>query len=317
LRIRPFAGTLSDAQGLIKVDGETFRQCDYAPAYLLDLLSGPNHWAAVAEEEGRVAGFVSAFETHSLAGDRWEVDELAVRPAYQGRGWGTRLVASAVSRGAAASGLAQARALVAAHNLASQRAFEKVGFHAQAEVDLLLYEVGGRVPRPQITGTPLVREVRRLGTPGAGVVGTDAGAIAALGGRPVAEVAALIERPDLTYLLAQEGERTVGYAELIEVRTLQYRGYWLESLVICAGTARADRRRIAKAVFSAAIEAAKRDPALDLAGYLSSREDEGRYAACVSEGFGRIEAYRVYVLDLTGLRQGQAVPFPSATTAGV
>ena len=87
--------------------------------------------------------------------------------------------------------------------------------------------------------------------------------------------------------------------------------------MICAGTARADRRRIAKALFSAAIEAAKRDPALDLAGYLASREDEGRYAACVGEGFRRIEAYRVYMRDLTGSRQGQKAPFPSATTAGV
>ena len=304
MRIRQFAGTLSDARGLIEVDGETFRQCDYAPAYLLDLLSGPHHWAAVAEDEGRVVGFVSAFETHGLAGDRWEVDELAVRPAYRGRGWGTRLVASAVARGAAASGLVQARALVAARNLASQRAFEKVGFRAQAEVDLLLYEVGGRVPRPQATGAPLVREARQVGTPGAGVAGADAGAIAALGGRPVAEVAALIERPDLSYLLAEEGERTVGYAELIEVHTLQYRGYWLESLVICAGTARADRRRIAKALFSAAIEAAKRDLVLDLVGYLASREDKGRYAACVGEGFRRIEADRVYVRDLRGSGQG-------------
>lgn len=304
MRIRQFAGTLSDARGLIEVDGETFRQCDYAPAYLLDLLSGPHHWAAVAEDEGRVVGFVSAFETHSLAGDRWEVDELAVRPAYRGRGWGTRLVASAVARGAAASGLVQARALVAARNLASQRAFEKVGFRAQAEVDLLLYEVGGRVPRPQAAGAPLVREARRVGTPGAGVAGADAGAIAALGGRPVAAVAALIERPDLTYLLAEEGEGTVGYAELIEVHTLHYCGYWLESLVSCAGTARADRRRIAKALFSAAIEAAKRDPVLDLVGYLASREDKGRYAACVGEGFRRIEAYRVYVRDLPGSGQG-------------
>jgi len=309
LRIRPFAGTLSDARGLIEVDGETFRQCDYAPAYLLGLLCGPRHWAAVAEEEGRVVGFVSAFETHSLEGDRWEVDELAVRPAYQSRGWGTRLVAAAVARGAAASGLAQARALVATRNLASQRAFEKNGFRAQAEVDLLLYEVGGRSTRPQAAGVPLVREARRVGMPAAGVAAADtaaeeAGAIAALGGRPVADVAASIERPDLTYLLAEEGGRTVGYAELIEVRTLQYRGYWVESLVICAGTACADRRRTTKALFSAAIEATKRDPALDLAGYLASREDKGRYAACVGEGFRRIEAYRVYVRDLPSSRQG-------------
>ncbi len=286
LQIRPFAGALRDAQGLIEVDAETFDECAYTPAQLIDLLAGPEHWTALAVDGGRVVGFASAFETQSLAGGRWEVDELAVRPAYQGGGLGTRLVSAAIERGAAL-GLTQARAVVAETNVGSRRAFEKVGFRAGRSVDMLLYEVGGRVPRPVREGAVPVREAGP----------EDAAAIAAHGGYPLAHVARLIDRPSNVYLVA-EGERgVVGCAELIEVQTLQYRGFWLESIAGRSGPGmlRVPDLLAGKALVSDAIEAAKRRPSLELVGCLATPEDMVDYRCFVSEGFRYIDAYRVYL----------------------
>jgi ribosomal protein S18 acetylase RimI-like enzyme len=302
LEIRPFAGTLRDAQGLIEVDGETFHQCRYTPDYLVQLLSEPGQWAAVALDGASVVGFVSAFATQSLAGRRWEVDELAVRPAYQGRALGTRLVALAVEQGKVV-GLPRARALVARGNLASRRAFEKNGFRAHERVDLLLYEIGGRVPRPPVEGAPPVREA----VPG------DAAALAGLRGHAPEDVLRLIVAPGHVYLVAEGSDGLLGYAELVEVHTLQYRGFWLESLLDRSGGARASAPdadadwagagwtgavRTAKALASAALEAAKRRADLELVGRLALPVDRDAYAACISEGFRHMGTYRVLVRDL-------------------
>jgi ribosomal protein S18 acetylase RimI-like enzyme len=301
--IRPFAGTRRDAQGLIEVDAETFQQCHYTPAQLVDLLSEPGQWAAVAVDGPVVAGFVSAFATHSLDGRRWEVDELAVRSAYRGRGLATCLVGLATRHGATA-GLPGARALVATANVASRRAFERNMFCARERVDLMLYEIGGRVPRPQAAGAPAVREA----APG------DAASVAGLGGYALDEVAHLIGEPGHVYLLAEDGEVLLGYAELIEVHTLQYRGFWLESMRFRAKESGANApqgdagwsgvARTAKALAGGALEVAKRRADLDLVGHLAPPGDwrvPGRpdpYAACISEGFRYMGAYHVLVRDL-------------------
>jgi ribosomal protein S18 acetylase RimI-like enzyme len=297
LEIRPFAGTLRDAQGLVEVDAETFQQCHYTPAQLIELLSEPDQWAAVAVDRTVVAGFVSAFATNSLAGRCWEVDELAVRSAYRGRGLGTCLAGLATRQGAKA-GLPRARALVATANVASRRAFERTGFRVGKRVDLLLYEIGGRVPRPQVAGAPAVREAG----PG------DAAAIAGLGGYALDEVARLIAEPGHVYLLAEEDEVLLGYAELIEVHTLQYRGFWLESMRTRAGEGGAPApeadagwsgaARTAKALAGAALEVAKRRPDLELVGHLASPADRDGYAAYISEGFRPMGAYHALVRDL-------------------
>jgi ribosomal protein S18 acetylase RimI-like enzyme len=302
LEIRPFAGTWRDAQGLVEVDGETFHQCHYTPGYLVQLLSEPGQWAAVALDGATVVGFVSAFATQSLAGRRWEVDELAVRPAYQGRGLGTRLVASALQQGAVA-GPPRARVLVARDNLASRRAFEKNGFRAHERVDLLLYEIGGRVPRPPVKGAPPVREA----------VAGDAAAVASLGGYAPDDVLRLIADPGHVYLVAEGSEGLLGCTELVEVHTLQYRGFWLERLLArpdrarasapeadadSAGAGWAGAALTSKALANAALEAAKRRADLDLVGHLASPADRDAYAACISEGFRHMGAHYVLVRDL-------------------
>ena len=276
--IRPFDGTLRDAQGIIEVDLETFRDCDYAPEYIVALQADPRQsaWVAVDATSGQVGGFVSAFDTHSTTGARWEVDELAVRPAFQGRGLGTQLVARAALGASATPGLAEIRAMVATGNVASQRAFGNNGFHPAAAVDLLLYQVTGRVPRQRAAGSPAVRAADV----------EDAPAIAALTARAVSDIAALLHHPENVCLLAELGETVLGCAELIHVRTLQYQGFWIESLAL-----RTPDRRTAQALISAAIDGAKRHPDMDRVGYMAPPDDELRYTACVSQGFSRIAAY--------------------------
>jgi GNAT superfamily N-acetyltransferase len=282
LNIRPFDGTLRDAQGIIEVDRETFGDCDYTPGYIVALQADPRQsaWLAVDAKSGRVAGFVSAFDTHSMTGARWEVDELAVRPAFQGRGLGTQLVARAALGASTPPGLTEIRAMIATGNVASQRAFGKNGFHPAAAVDLLLYQVTGRAPRPRAEGAPAVRTADI----------EDAPVIAALAARPVSDIVALLHRPENVCLLAEQGETVLGCAELIHVRTLQYQGFWIESLAL-----KAPNRRTAQALFSAAIDDAKRHPEMDRVGYMTPPGDELRYTTCVSQGFQKIAAYLPFV----------------------
>ena len=277
--IRPFDGTLYDAQGILEVDRETFGDCDYTPEYIAELAAGPQQYVWVAVDDGKMAGFVSAFGTHSLSGGHWEIDELAVRPACQGRGLGTRLVAQSVRKEAVPAGLGEARALVATRNLASQAAFAGNGFRPLAAVHLLLYQISGRVPRPRTAGWPTVRLAQLK----------DAAPIAETVARPVSRISRLIQRPENAYLIAERGAELLGYAELIHVRTLQYQGFWVESLWL----RRADRQT-AKALFSAAIEQAKRHPEMDRVGYLAEPGQPLLYTTCLSEGFAKIDEYVVF-----------------------
>jgi GNAT superfamily N-acetyltransferase len=135
MEIRAFDGALGDAGGVIAVDGETFGDCRYTPHYVAELVEtgGQNVW--VAEMEGGIVGFVSTFITHSLTGDRWEIDELAVRPSAQGLGIGTALVGCALDE---TPPELPARAVIAMGNVASQRAFAKNGFFPRIERHLLV-----------------------------------------------------------------------------------------------------------------------------------------------------------------------------------
>jgi len=283
LNIRLFDGTARDAQGIIKVDGATFGDCHYAPEYIVALEADPRQWAWVAEEEGQIVGFVSAFPTHNLAGSRWEVDELAVRPASRGRGVGTRLVGRAISEGGQVLDLPQARALVASDNLPSQRVFVKNGFASVARVDLLLYEVSGLVPRPQRPDVPSVRIAQTA----------DAPIICGLLGCPVARIIELLRRADNLYLIAESGPNAYGYLELIQVRTLQYEGFWIESMAVAGRS-----RSVASALFSATVEEAKRRESIDEVGYLASPENRVLYAACVGEGFKKMKEYQIFTREL-------------------
>jgi GNAT superfamily N-acetyltransferase len=281
LGTRPFDGSLADAQGIIEVDKSTFGGCAYTAEYICALESDPDRCVWIAEQDERVVGFVSAFPTHSLAASRWEVDELAVRPEAQGQGLGGELVMRAVGAGRRHAGLTVARALVAARNLASQRSFTKNGFAPVASMDLLLYRVSGRVPRPPQGGLPVVRDAQP----------DDVDAIARLGGGASDRVEWLISRSGNLYCIAG-GDAGSGCMELVPVRTLQYRGYWIESLAV------AGSRSVAMALFNAAVERAKSDDTIDEVGCLVSTTDSVLRAASVGEGFRAMGEYVSMVLEL-------------------
>jgi ribosomal protein S18 acetylase RimI-like enzyme len=279
VHIRLSNGSITDAAGIIEVDLETFDDCPYSPGYIASLQETGATIAWIAEVNHGVVGFVSAFETHSLAASRWEIDELAVRPSAQGHGLGTQLVAAAVAGSPRGHHLDQARAVVAQDNAASGHTFARNGFQIEATVDLLLYQVSGRVPRPKALGPSI-----RLGT---------APEVAQLSGQRLSRVAQLAQCTDNLYLVAIEGEQLVGCAELVRVRTFQYQGYWIESIALAT-----QHRDAVRALFAAAIEHAKATPGIDRLGYLAQRDDDIVYTTCVSQGFHCIDTYQVFTRRL-------------------
>lgn len=100
-------------------------------------MADERHRTFVAQDGGAVVGFMDGFATRSRAGARrWEVDLLAVRPRWHGRGIGRALIGASVAAGAAASATA-ARALIRADNTGSERAFAACGFAPDADTSAL------------------------------------------------------------------------------------------------------------------------------------------------------------------------------------
>lgn len=254
--IRPFDHTLRDAQGIIDVDRETFGDCHYAPEYLLELAASARQHVWVAQADDRIVGFVSAFITHSLAAERWEVDLLAVHPSVQGRGIGTALVAQAM----AAAPVPRIRCIIARSNIASQRAFLKNGFAPLADACLLVCRPRAAAKGGAIQGLGAGRgsfHVRRA-------MGRDVEALAALAGHPAQRVSSLCHGPDTIYWVVEQNQTVAGYAELVRVYTLQYEGLWLESI----GESTDDPSATA-ALLCTIVDEARQDGKIDLIGYLA------------------------------------------------
>jgi hypothetical protein len=99
------------------------------------------------------------------------------------------------------------------------------------------------------------------------------------------------------WLVAERDGDLLGCAELIHVRTLQYEGFWIESLA----AARRPGVPVGPALFGAAIEEAKRHATVDEVGYLASRGATAPratlYKAGVGEGMSKIDEYLVYVRE--------------------
>jgi GNAT superfamily N-acetyltransferase len=217
--IRAFDGSRADAEGLLAVERAAFNECPYdAEQVRVMLAEGPQHaWLAIGD--AGAVGFVIAFPTHGLQGARWEIDLLAVLPEWRGRGLATRLIRAASGHGMTLT--RQARAVVATDNNGSMRAFTRAGFRVEPGMcRLLIYRTkdlvprGGLAPRSLLAGRVTVRE---------------AGSIGAVKDW-LPELPVLDDQADLTLLLAEQNGQAAGYAELIEVQTLLYRGVWIESL---------------------------------------------------------------------------------------
>ena len=317
--IRSFDGSRRDAEGLLAVERETFAESPYNADEVIHLLNNGEQRAWLAILEGEVTGFVTAFPTCTLHGHRWEVDLVAVQPASQRQGIATELIKAAVEGAGGQSlnrsqtapagfaiqrpgggwqirreqecdlpSLDKARALAATDNLASQRAFTRAGFTPDETVCyLLLYEIRGFVPRPLVACPVTVRDLA-LST-------EEAETVLRLGKgqtlRP-GDVLALASRKANEILVAVREGELVGFAELLCVETLLYRGIWLESVI-----ASEDDREVQAALISEAVERAKRKR-LDEIGCLVNVEDHLLREALVGQGFGVVNEYYIFRRDL-------------------
>lgn len=131
----------ADAPGINRIIRAAWSE--YNPDVSADVIS--THTTLVVSADEKLVGFVDCFSTmRDEQGDqdkndvlRWEVDWLAVDPAYHGNGFGKALVRAARDAGRVA-GAQVARALIRVDNTASEKVFEKNGFKPLPDV-LALY----------------------------------------------------------------------------------------------------------------------------------------------------------------------------------
>lgn len=270
--IRAFDGSLADAEGLLAVEQATFAECPYTAHQIQAMLrpgSGPQRaWLAVdpagapggAPQRETVAGFCIAFPVSSLRGAWWEIDLLAVRPDRQGCGLGWQLIQAAAAGGEGLAGLA--RAVVAAGNRRSARAFAHAGLTAEPSPCTLL--------------------IRRLSEQAPGLKPAP--------GVAVRKAAETHNRPGPALLLAEEHGRPAGHAELIEVETLLYRGIWIESL---AAPSRAAREALVCHAMSRALASG-----LDEVSAMVPRQDQPLLHTLLAAGFRSMGAYYWFNADL-------------------
>jgi ribosomal protein S18 acetylase RimI-like enzyme len=276
--IRPFDGSLADAEGLLAVEKATFGESPYSAEQVCDMLvKGPQRaWLAVGD--GSIVGFVIAFATTGLHGTCWEIDFLAVLSAWRGRRLATRLIRAAASQGATFA--RWARGVVATDNPASERAFARAGFRRAEQCVLLICRPQEQPPPPWSAPGLTVREA-------AGV-----GEVAEwLGGEGVPDGSgARQEAQEFTLLLAEQDGQTAGYAELIEVQTLLYRGLWIESMAASTQIARA---ALIHSVLSQAAAAG-----LDEVGAMVPEGDRPWQKALLDAGFRSLGDFHWFRADL-------------------
>jgi RimJ/RimL family protein N-acetyltransferase len=74
-----------------------------------------------------LAGVVASLTRFDMIGDVAEID-VAVHPAFRGRGLGTRILRESTALAAAQLGVSEMRALVLESNAESRRCFVRAGF---------------------------------------------------------------------------------------------------------------------------------------------------------------------------------------------
>ncbi len=273
--IRAFDGTLADAEGLLEVERATFDESPYSPEQVQTMLttgSAQRAWLAIGE--GHVVGFIVAFPTAGLRGPHWEIDLLAVHPNWTGGGVATRLIRAAAGHGIEVA--RRARAVVAQENPASARAFTRAGFRRAERCKLFIQRIQGSSPQPWTALGVIVRkanhveEVANLLAEGPGTF--------VRGGQVTSQERQ--EHRGSTLLLAERSGQPAGYAELIEVQTLLYRGVWIEALVASEPIVRATL--IHEAVSRAIVAG------LDEIGVMVPARDRSLQEALLEAGFGSL-----------------------------
>ncbi|MFN2289622.1 MAG: GNAT family N-acetyltransferase [Anaerolineae bacterium] len=280
--IRAFDGSLDDAEGLLMVEAATFSESPYSPEEVRGMLTGGPQRAWLALGDGEVVGFVVGFLTQGLQGRCWEIDLLAVLPAWRGYGLATRLIRVASGYGARLA--PRARAVTADDNSASQRAFTRAGFLPGPEMcHLLIQRLEGLQPwAPQTVGV----RVRKASS-------------SAELGPWLPDLQDLPQRPGLSLLVAEQHGNVTGYAELLQVETLLYRGVWIETL---SAQSRAARAALVREATNWALLAG-----LEEIGAMVPQEDRAAQQALRAAGFRSLGAFQWLLADL---------PLPGLATSG-
>lgn len=291
--LRPFDGSFDDAHDILLVDRATFAECPYSVAQIVALLADGSQHIWLAEADGEPAGFVSAFATHTLRGLGWEVDLLAVRPEYRRRGIARALVRMAVA-GAAGSDAERSRAVVAAENHASRRAFEAAGFCPRPEqVHLMRCHSLRQTGRRSVPGETVVR--RLTGEAEA----HDLLRLAPETACDPKRVVELLKTGGSTFFLAGREDASVALMELVHVRTLLYAGAWIETMV-------APGPGEAAALIAAAVEWG-RDQGWDEIGCLAPLADRQLRRVLAGQGFRSEGLYRVMERTLSFTFHGRVI----------
>jgi ribosomal protein S18 acetylase RimI-like enzyme len=288
--IRAFDGSLADAEGLLAVEKATFDESPYDAETVRTMLTGGSQRAWLAIADDRVVGFVVAFPTFGLGGSSWEIDLLAVHPKWTGRGLATRLVRTAANRGMDVA--RHVRAAVATDNAASARAFVRAGFRRVDTCELLICRPKERSPYSWTALDVTIRETDRI-EEAANWLPEETRFIALKG------AASHQTWGGMTLLLAESSGRPAGYAELVEVQTLLYRGVWIESLV-------ASRQIVRAALVHEALKRAI-VAGLDELGVMAPYSDRLTEEALLEAGFRSLGAFDWYRADL---------PLPGLARAG-
>jgi L-amino acid N-acyltransferase YncA len=222
--VRAFDGSLADAKGLLAAEKAAFDESPYSAEQVQAMLTGGPQRAWLAINAGEVVGFVVAFATASRSGLWWEVDLLAVQPQWRGRGLARGLIRAASAYAVETANWA--RAVVATDNNASARAFRHAGFQSTAEIcTLLVYRPRETIYEAADTGDELRELEARLGAP-LSLLRSEAEGIPPPTSGPVPASPFFSAR----LLLAERDGQPAGYAEVIPVQTLLYRGAWIEAL---------------------------------------------------------------------------------------
>jgi ribosomal protein S18 acetylase RimI-like enzyme len=305
--IRPFDGSLADAEGLLAVEREAFDESPYSAEQVQVMLSGGAQYAWLAVGEYQVVGFVIAFATTGLRDPCWEIDLLAVHPDWTGRGLATRLIRAASAYGMRQA--RQARAAVATDNSASARAFVRAGYRRAGLCELLIFRLGKQTPRPWAALGVTIREAENVEAairwlpliPGPGTRSPATTDVAwAVGSAASGESATGREREGLALLLAEHHGQPAGYAELVAVQTLLYRGVWIESLS-------SSKDLVTAALIHGAVQRAA-STGLDEIGMMVPERDQALQEALRAAGFRSLGAFDWLKagLPLPGLASSQA-----------
>jgi ribosomal protein S18 acetylase RimI-like enzyme len=282
--IRPFDGSLSDAEGLLSVEQATFNESPYSPAQLCTMLTSGAQRAWLAIGGGSVVGFVAAFPTVGLRGACWEIDLLAVHPDWAGRGLATRLVRTAAAHGMRLA--RQARAAVASDNAASARTFARVGFRRTGTCELFIQRLEELSVQPWSGIDLTVREPTNLAEVGDWLSGESIPP--GYGSSRLQEGRQGVPGP--TLMVAEQGGQTSGYVELIQVQTLLYRGLWIESLAASKPLART-------ALIQTSLHRAV-TMGLDEVGMLVPEGDHPLHESFKSAGFSSLGRFEWFTADL-------------------